>query len=280
MTRYSAIALVLLAASSAGAAEKTVERTFTVSAGGSLIVDADSASVKVSGGDTNQVTVRMTARGSEEDLAAAKLDAFQKDDGVTVMMRQRGKGGWFRWGMWHGDGHIEVTVPRRYEVRIHTAGGDVNLTDTTGSVTLSTSGGDIIVKNVNGNVGARTSGGEILADTIRGGVDAETSGGDVRLLHVDGKIRGQTSGGNVQCSLVGINRGISATTSGGSIQLTVPRATRANLEATTSGGSIHSDLSVSTTSQEDGQLKGSINGGGEPIDAHTSGGSISLRAAN
>ena len=45
MTRYSAIALFLLAASSADAAEKAVERTFTVSPGGTLIVDADSASV-------------------------------------------------------------------------------------------------------------------------------------------------------------------------------------------------------------------------------------------
>jgi hypothetical protein len=46
MTRYSAIALILLAASSAHAAEKTLERTFTVSPGGALIVDADSASCR------------------------------------------------------------------------------------------------------------------------------------------------------------------------------------------------------------------------------------------
>ena len=90
MSRYSALALVLLAASSADAAEKTVERTFTVSPGGALIVDADSASVHVSGGATNQVTVRMTARGSEDDLATAKLDVLQNNDGVTVTMRRRG----------------------------------------------------------------------------------------------------------------------------------------------------------------------------------------------
>ena len=91
MTRYSAIALFLLAASSAHAAEKTLERTFTVSPGGSLVVDADSASVQVSGGATNQVTVRMSAHGSDEDLATMTLDAFQKGDGVTVTMRRRGK---------------------------------------------------------------------------------------------------------------------------------------------------------------------------------------------
>ena len=280
MTRYSAIALVLLAASPADAAEKTVERTFTVSPGGALIVDADSASVHVSGGDTNQVTVRMSAHGSEEELATAKLDAFQKGDEVTVMMQRRKKAGWFSWGSWNGWAHIEVTVPRRYGIDIHTAGGSIELTDSIGSATLRTSGGDIVVKNVNGNVEARTSGGGILADTIRGDVDAETSGGDVRLLQVDGKIRGQTSGGNVQCSLVGINRGISASTSGGSIQLTLPKGTTANIEATSSGGDFESELPVATTEREDGHVKGSINGGGQPIDASTSGGGISLRAAN
>ena len=280
MTRYSAFALVLLAASSAYAAEKTVERTFTVSPGGTLIVDADSASVHVSGGATNQVTVRMSARGSDEDLATANLDAFQKDDGVTVMMRRRAKKAWFNWGSWNGEGHIEVTVPRHYEVNIHTSGGSVELADTIGSATLRTSGGDIVAKNVNGNVEARTSGGGILADTIRGDVDADTSGGDVRLLHVDGKIRGQTSGGGVQCSLVGINRGISVTTSGGSIQLTLPQATTANIEATTSGGGFTSELPVATTEQQDGHVRGSINGGGQRIDVRTSGGGISLRAAN
>ena len=55
------------------------------------MVDADSASVHVSGGDTNQVTVRMSARGSEDDLAKMNLDAFQKGDAVTVTMRRQGR---------------------------------------------------------------------------------------------------------------------------------------------------------------------------------------------
>lgn len=280
MTRYSAFVLVLLAASPVGAAEKTVQRTFTVSPGGTLIVDSDSATVRVSGGDTNQVTVRMSARGSDEDLATAKLDAFQKDDGVTVMMRRQKKAGWFSWSSWNGEGHIEVTVPRRYAISVHTAGGSVELTDTIGPATLRTCGGDIVAKNVNGNVEAQTSGGGILADTIQGDVDADTSGGDIRLLHVDGKISGQTSGGSVQCSLVGLNRGISVSTSGGSIQLTLPKTTTANIEATTSGGEITSELPVASTKWQDGHVKGSINGGGQPIDVRTSGGGISLRAAN
>ena len=282
MTRYSAIALVLLVAGSAGAAEKTLERTFAVSAGGVLIVDADSASVDVSGVDTNQVTVRIIAHGSEDDLATMKIDASQNADGVTVTMRRDGKWSWswFKPGSWNSGGEVRVTVPKRYRVSVKTGGGSVELTDTIGAATLRTSGGDIVARNVNGNIEARTSGGGILADTIRGDVDADTSGGDVRLLQVDGKIRGNTSGGSVECSLVGANRGISVTTSGGDIRLTLPRETTANIEATTSGGNIKTDLPVTSTDWKDHHVRGSINGGGQQIEVRTSGGSISLRAAN
>ena len=280
MNRFSAFALVLIAASSAHAAEKSLDRAFAVSPGGTLIVDADSASVRVSGNDTNQVTVHMTARGSDENLAKTTLGAVQNAGGVTVTLRAERKSSWFNWRSWDSDQHIEVTVPRNYGVSVRTGGGSVDLRDTTGSATLRTSGGDISAKNVNGNVELRTSGGGILADTIRGDVDADTSGGDVRLLNIDGKIRGNTSGGSVRCSLVGSNRGISATTSGGDIELTLPRAATGNLEASTSGGDITTDLPVTTTVLKDDRLRGSLNGGGQPIEARTSGGNIRLRVAN
>jgi len=104
--------------------------------------------------------------------------------------------------------------------------------------------------------------------------------GEVRLLHVDGKIKGQTSGGDVQCSLVGANRGIQVSTSGGSIRLTLPQATAGSVEASTSGGEISSELAMLTSEQRDGYTRGSLNGGGQPISVRTSGGDISLRAAN
>lgn len=280
MNRYSALALVLLAATSANAAERKLDKTFTVSPGGSLIVDADSASVRVSGSDANQVVVHMVAEGSEKDLAGASLEATQTGDGVKVTMRHREKGSWFNWSSWSGEQRIEVTVPRRYTVSVRTGGGSIELKDTTGSANLKTSGGDINARNVNGLVELRTSGGAIVADTIRGDIDADTSGGDVRLHRIDGRIKANTSGGNVRVGLVGANREISATTSGGDIEVIVPRGTTGNVQASTSGGDVSSNLPMTTSVQKEGRLEGTLNGGGAPIHARTSGGSISLRAEN
>jgi len=271
------ISLALCAAGGAHAAEKKVDRAFNVSPGGTLMVDADSASVRVTGSTGSQVVVHMLASASEDELAGMKLEAAQSGNVVNVTMR-RGKTGWFR--SWNGNQEIEVSVPQRFEIKVKTGGGDVELANTTGNASLNTSGGDIVAKNVTGNVESNTSGGSITMDTIRGEVDADTSGGDVHLVRVDGKMRGNTSGGNVEVDLVGANRGIVASTSGGSIRLTLPRGTNANLEATTSGGGFTSDLPVSTTQFREGHVKGTLNGGGPAIDATTSGGDISVRAAN
>jgi DUF4097 and DUF4098 domain-containing protein YvlB len=279
VTRYLAIALILLAASSANAAERSLDKTFTVSPGGTLTVDADSASVQVSGTDTNQVIVHMRYRASEEELAKTQLEAVQKDGGVTITMRRQEKKSLFKWSSWNSEGNIEVTVPRHYVVNVRTGGGSVELRDTVGTAQLHTSGGDITAKNLTGGVELRTSGGGIRAETIRGDIDADTSGGDVKLLHIDGRIKGHTSGGSVHVSLVGSNREISATTSGGDIEVAVPRNTAADIDASTSGGGISADLPITATVRKDDRLEGTLNGGGPRIEMHTSGGSVSLRAA-
>jgi hypothetical protein len=276
-----AIAFFLLAASTAGAAEKNLDRNFTVAPGGTLVVEADSASVHVSGNDSNQVMIRMRARGDDDDIAAMKFDAVQDGNDVTVTLRRHRKGGgWFNWGSWNSEQRVEVSVPRNFNTRVRTGGGDVEQKDTTGSANLRTSGGNVVAKNLGGTVELRTSGGDIVADSIRGDVDADTSGGDVRLLNIDGRIRGNTSGGSVRCSLAGSNRGISATTSGGDVELILPRTVNGDVQAMTSGGDVTSDLPVTTTIVKDGHLSGPINGGGARIEARTSGGSIRLRAAN
>jgi DUF4097 and DUF4098 domain-containing protein YvlB len=290
--------LMAFATSSAHAAEKVLDRTFTVTPGGLLTVNADGASIGVSGSDSNQVVVHMVARGSEKELDELNLSASQSDGGVTVEMLRPERRGWLDWGMRNVEARIEVTVPRDYRVNAKTSGGDVRLERIAGSSRLRTSGGGIVAKNmkgdldgetsggdvrlesVEGSVRVHTSGGGIHAATVRGDIDARTSGGDVRLLRIDGKIRAHTSGGSVQCELVGANRGISAGTSGGDIRLTMPGNITGELDAKTSGGDIDSEFPVTTTHSAEHRLTGLINGGGEAIHLNTSGGGITLSKAN
>ena len=290
--------LLVLAATASMAEEKVLDRSFTVSPGGLLTVNADGASISVSGGDSDQVVVHMVAKASQKELDELKLSASQSEGGVTVEMLRSERRGWFNWGSWNMEADIQVTVPRSFRVEAKTSGGDVRLESVAGPSRIRTSGGNLVAKQVKGDLDGATSGGEVRlesveglirvhtsggnihAATVRGDINASTSGGDVRLLRIDGKIRASTSGGSVRCELVGANRGISAITSGGSIRLTMPRDITGTLDAESSGGQITSDFPVATTRWAEHRLNGTINGGGEKIYVHTSGGGITLSAVN
>src|SRR4030095_11008017 len=112
------------------------------------------------------------------------------------------------------------------------------------------------------------SSGNVIATSIRGDSDLKTAGGDIRAS-IDGKIAAHTSGGDVTAELVGANRGISVSRSGGDLTVRVPKDTRGDLNAAPSGGSVRTELPVTTTESGEHRLTGTINGGGDPIYART-----------
>src|SRR5689334_2253735 len=83
VNRYLPMAFVLLATGPAQAAEKVLDKTFPVSPGGSLIVDADAGEVRVTGGNGSQVVVHMMSRDTEGNLANTTLEAVQNGNAVT-----------------------------------------------------------------------------------------------------------------------------------------------------------------------------------------------------
>jgi len=162
--------------------------------------------------------------------------------------------------------------------RLDTSGGDIDVTRVTGDLDAKTSGGYIHLNDISGKVLARTSSGNVIASGIRGDSELKTSGGDIRAT-IDGKIAAHTSGGNVTAELVGANRGISVSSSGGDLTVRVPKNTTGQLDAATSGGSVKTELPVTTTEMGEHKLTGTLNGGGNAIYARTSGGSIRVVAS-
>jgi DUF4097 and DUF4098 domain-containing protein YvlB len=260
-------------------AEKRLDRTFDVTPGGLLTVESDGTNVVVQGGEGNRVVVHIVLKGSQSTLDRMEVDATQS--GADVRVTAKKSSHWFDWlsFSWSLGGEIRVEVPRSYNAQIKTSGGDVSLARLEGKAEGRTSGGDVHAADIRGPLTLHTSGGDVTATGIEGDTELSTSGGEVRAV-VNGKIDARTSGGDVTLELVGANRGISAHTSGGSVVLRLPKATAATVTARTSGGSIHSDLPVAATDLSERSLRGSINGGGSSIDAHTSGGDIRLQASN
>jgi DUF4097 and DUF4098 domain-containing protein YvlB len=330
--RFVMLGVCLLACCvAAQAAEKRLDRTFSVSPGGRLTIESDGSDLRVEGTSGSQVEVHILMKGSDRALERMELTAEQSGNDVAVIAKRSDKWTDF-FGSWSQEGRVEVKVPHQYNIdirtsggdivvaqlqgdaRAKTSGGDIKVTEMHGPVEMSTSGGDVRAEQIDGNtrlntsggdidvarvtgdldaktsggyihlndisgkVLARTSSGNVIASGIRGDSELKTSGGDIRAT-IDGKIAAHTSGGNVTAELIGANRGISVSSSGGDLTVRVPKNTTGQLNASTSGGSVKTELPVTTTEMGEHKLTGTLNGGGNEIYARTSGGSIKVVAS-
>jgi DUF4097 and DUF4098 domain-containing protein YvlB len=292
------ILLSLILAGTAVCGQKKFEKKFQVSPGGSLTLGTDVGTVKIVGTSSNEVSVVADMRGREKDLEDFEITANQSGNNVDVQGKLHKGGSWF-WNSVDIDVEFTVSVPHEYSVRMHTSGGNLSVSDlkgkvdgktsggnvsiggTVGDVDLETSGGNVDAEKCTGPLRLRTSGGEIDVRTIAGDVDLETSGGDVKVSEVEGKVRAGTSGGSMYVKVKGANKGVLVETSGGDIEIVVSKTVAADIDASTSGGSVHFDFPVTISGQiDESRVRGKLNGGGNTIRAHTSGGDVRFRSAD
>ncbi len=294
--RVALLVLITVPLLVAQAGERKFEKKFTVKSGEWLTVATDLGSVRVVGGSGSEVSVLAELRGRQKDVDNFDITAEQVGGGVDVRGRGSMTRGWF-WNSSDLDVRYTINVPHDFNVRLNTSGGnievgslkgtvngetsggDIRLNEIEGKVDMHTSGGNIRVEKVKGEVRMETSGGEIGVNSVTGGVDVNTSGGNVRISDVDGNVKSETSGGNIYVKVTGGNKGIYAETSGGNIEIRVAKSVGANIDAATSGGDVECDLPVTVSGKiSESRIKGTVNGGGSLIHAHTSGGDVRIRA--
>jgi DUF4097 and DUF4098 domain-containing protein YvlB len=175
---------------------------------------------------------------------------------------------------------MEVQVPTKTSVEIHTGGGDVKVSHLQGDTNLETSGGDVAVSGLAGNLTATTSGGDIELHNLNGEVKVKTSGGDITLENAGGRVEAHTSGGNVDVAFArGNAKGGEIETSGGDIKVRVDPAVSLDLDASASSGEVVSDLPLKVSGEiSQSRLHATLGSGGETLRVHTSGGSIHVSA--
>ena len=304
--RLSCLCLVsLLAVQSAFARfERTVERTFNVSPGGTLTVSTQGGDVKVlpGKGDTVHVVAtqyfRRADNAAEADEAARDLEFKIEQNGndVTADARFPRRSGWGFGGWPPVLVSFTVTVPEQYNVNLRTSGGDIEVGDLTGSARAKTSGGDLELGRINGPVDGSTSGGDIrlkaALDRVHlgtsggdidvgdasGDVHLETSGGDISVERATGRLRASTSGGDVSVVLDGsLSDDVSLSTSGGTVTARVPKNAGFRLDANTSGGEVEAEgltITIEKGGAGKSRLVGQVNGGGPELKLRSSGGDI------
>lgn len=307
--RIACLAALLAApALAAGRIERVVEKSFNVSAAGTLRVETQGGEIRIS--PTTDKVVKVTAKQriradseAEADELLKKLDLSFAQDGnnVTATAKYERQPSGFRWGSWPPvQVDFIISVPQDFATDLNTSGGGVTIGDLKGKVNARTSGGSIKLGKMGGDVLARTSGGGISLEEAGGSVDLdtsggnitvgrvagkanlETSGGGIRIESVQGALRANTSGGNIRAAIAGpLKEDCVLSTSGGGVNVTVDKTASFRLDASTSGGGV--DASGLTITMEKGgagksRLAGAVNGGGPLLKLRSSGGNIAVAA--
>jgi DUF4097 and DUF4098 domain-containing protein YvlB len=171
-------------------------------------------------------------------------------------------------------GNIEVKYAGN-DMDLSTSGGNIKAEQCKGKMRLTTSGGNLSLNALQGDINATTSGGDVRGENITGDLSAHTSGGDIDLRQLSGALESSTSGGDISVAFSALGKFVKINNSGGNISLLMPAGSgiKMNLRAD------HISTSTLTNFQgdvEDHQVKGTINGGGVPVDVYTSSGRINL----
>ncbi len=160
------------------------------------------------------------------------------------------------------------------QLKANTSGGSISLKQSSGDLKIATSGGSLRLNNLKGNIHAETSGGSIAAASVSGSLEVSTSGGSITLKDIAATTNAATSGGSVNAEFTDPGKGISLSTSGGGIHISVPKNKGYDLDLRGDHVNV-SNFSLQGTITKK-SVKGKTNGGGIPLKAITSAGSVNL----
>ncbi len=280
------------------AVDSSVSGDVAVQSGGTLVLDLKTgAGVTIRGTDRDRVQVEGTLGGRDWRNTSFRVYGNDRDAFVNLDFIRRT-------GSASTSHRIDISVPRRFNVRIESAGGDVSIRNVEGSFTGSTGGGEIRIENARGRASLTTGGGSITVKESHLSGSVTTGGGSVLIQNVTGGLSGSSGTGNVLyggSSARGVGSGVGTGVGGG-----VSGDVRGDVVGSVSGGVTFSDESRNGVRRaSNGKLYvrkagGSVNigdaprgasirtGGGEiiigdtngDIDASTGGGDVSIKSAD
>jgi hypothetical protein len=223
-------------------------RSYPLAPGGEVRIVNTNGRIEIEGidGDTVEVRAERIARGATEAAARELLPRIviredAKPDRVSLETERMG-------GIMIG-----VSFEVRYHVRAP-KNAVINVTNTNGQVAVTSLGGA---------VSAHTTNGGVKGIGLTGAVDARSTNGGV----------------SIEMATVGAGKIALRTTNGG-VTLLLPETAKADISASCTNGGITvaslDNLEVTETSRR--RFEGRLNGGGTPIELHTTNGGIRVRA--
>lgn len=279
-----------------GARAEEVVKSYTVAGRANVRVDTNDGSVRVTTSDSKQVEFRVDYQGYELERNL-RIDSRQDGDRVELTARVTGHWG-ISWGHNSRRLHIEVRMPREADLQVATGDGAVEVSSLNGNVNVHTGDGSVKANSLSGTIDLHTNDGSIRVDTLKGDIKLRTGDGSIEAHEIDGKVEADSGDGHIRIAgrfdalnvktgdgsvdtrvLPGSKMVSSWTirTGDGSVDMVLPPDFQANIDATTGDGHISLGIPVTVEGTfSKSQIRGRMNGGGQPLTIHTGDGSIRL----
>jgi hypothetical protein len=225
-------------------------QTYTLTPDGRIELDNINGPVHISVWDQNEVKVDAIKRAwNKERLGEAKIEIDSGKDYLSIRTKYRDHNQTFNWGSCNNPASVEytLTVPRGARLdEIKLINGGLDVTGVAGEVRASC---------INGRLEARDLAGRAHLSTINGRLEA----------HFD-----QLSGSTIELDSVN-----------GSVELTIPSDSKAEIDASTVSGGIDNDFGLHVNHHRfvGHDLRGELAGGGTRIHLSDVNGRIEVRHA-
>ena len=278
--QHAAVPLLLAAALATPAAAETWEKSFDVVGAPTLAVRTNDGSVSVDTWNKKTVGIRVIASGWRLGPRGVTVDARQSGDRVDLEVHMPS------WTISFGIVHtvrIEVMLPAKANLDVHTGDGGVTLSRLAGNILVHTGDGGITASDLAGDIALETADGHVKATGLDGRLHVHSGDGGLEvsgrfdgleLTSGDGSIRARAEAGSKVASSWLVRTG------DGRIRLELPRDLKADLDAHTGDGGITLDLPIQVSGRiTRSTVAGSLNGGGPAITIRSGDGSISVGPA-
>ena len=254
--------------------------------------------------DLSLLSGKITVRGSElpdvKVVASTESGVLRFDatsNRVTLRVEQEQQGARSR-----GDASYDVSVPRGTRLKLQAASGTVTASGSQGEisattvsgaidvsggrrdVTLESVSGPIKASQLSGDLEAQNVSGSIRAENVSGRIEAWTVNGAIRLIGVrSNDIRAETVGGDiVYAGRIATGGTYDFESHSGTVRLTIPRNSGAQLRLETVSGNVQSDFPIETAASDGrrkaGRVEFTIGDGRANVTARTFSGRILIKS--
>jgi DUF4097 and DUF4098 domain-containing protein YvlB len=236
-------------------------KTYTVNGKPDVRVETSDANIHVTTWDQNTIDAKVTTSRYKIGDGGIRIEEHQNGNSIEIQVHLPHHNFNVDWGSHRVD--IEVKMPREGKVDLRTGDGKIEVTGLKGEMELRTGDGSEHIDNVDGRLHATTGDGHIEAS---GRFD------ELELKTGDGRVEVRAASGS------SLSSGWRLETGDGSVSLEVPAELAADVDLHTNDGHIDLDMPISTQGTlRQNEVRGKLNGGGNPLTIHTGDGSIHLR---